>query len=91
MARMKPQCFACDTPAESEPAFTAYGWHSRVVGFMGVTIREIYCPPCFARYGWIRKIGPYVTPTVSTASPSPHAPVRVCRVARFNRFRELGE
>lgn len=62
-------CWACGRLAPLNSGYSAHcqGWVSRTLDYLGwPTLKELYCPECFARWGWPDLDGP-VTPVGGAA------------------------
>ena len=47
-----PECWACGTACPTGTRVAAAGWRKRVVLTLGIPLVELYCPVCFAQWGW---------------------------------------
>jgi hypothetical protein len=47
-----PECWACGVTCPSGTRIAKAGWAKRVVSVLAVELVEMYCPACFARWGW---------------------------------------
>lgn len=51
----RPVCMACGKVCEVYTWATKYGWAVREMKLQGdsaISIDEVYCPACFAQWGW---------------------------------------
>lgn len=47
-----PECWACGKLAPQCSYVGRFGWRTRAVQVEYYTMTEVYCPDCFARWGW---------------------------------------
>lgn len=47
-----PVCWACGKPSPKHSKISTIGWQVREIRIEHWTEREIYCPDCFAEWGW---------------------------------------
>lgn len=50
--RDRPTCWACGKPSLIARYLQKHGWYIRPSGAAGNRFFEVYCPECFAEWGW---------------------------------------
>lgn len=46
------RCWSCPATTRDRVNLYVIGWRCRTLRKVGCRIREVYCPDCFARWGW---------------------------------------